>query len=84
MFKPCFLIRFYTFCQKGEIFLKKKYYLIQKIGERNLYGLGLNLTVRVQTDDHGPMSYERPYHMKFLFISNFTHAILPIVFAVHT
>ena len=39
---------------------------------------------RVQTHDHDPMSYERPYNVKFLFISNFTHAILPIIFAVHT
>ena len=30
-----------------------------------MYGLGLNLTVRVQTDDHGPMSYERPHHVKY-------------------
>ena len=58
IFKPCFLIKFYTFCQKGEIFFKKKYYLIQKIGERNLYGLGLNLTVafRHMTTIQCPMS----------------------------
>ena len=42
------------------------------------------LDSRVQTPDHDPMSYERPHPMKFLFISNFTHAILPIIFAVHT
>ena len=42
--------------RRGRYSLKKKYHLIQKMGERNLYGQGLNWTVPFRHNNDPSMS----------------------------
>ena len=82
-FQTLFFNQILHFLSEGGDILKKVLFNT-KIKRKKLVRSRAKFDSRVQTHDHDPMSYERSDHVKFLFISTFTHAILRIIFAVDT